>query len=176
MKTTALTVTVALAVLSSGVASQVRVVRSGDDRLTGIGQVDVLVTLTPSSMSPCHITPSALQRGALDSLRGAGITATISEKAPSWHYSVVVDVRGHGTDTTCAAAITTELVAHVAGIPDADGNSPPGRWGSLLLGSMPLVRDNDLVMTTPLAHDGAVQHVVQEHVAVIAARIRAANQ
>ena len=164
-----------VALLTTVVAGQVRVVRYGDDRLSGIDQVDLLVVLE-STRETCQTSVPSLQRQALDILRAAGIKATSSEKARSWHYSVVVNVRTDTDGTTCATAIATELVAEVAGIPESDKELPPERWGSWLMGTMSLARESALVIGGPLAHDAAVQRAIRTHVLAIAGKIRSANQ
>lgn len=170
----AATVCVSLSLGIAVVSAQVRVVRHGDDRLAGIHEVDVLVTGSGAD-SPCRIDVAAVQSRAIAALTTAGIKATVSEKARSWHYSVVIDVRGGSSDGTCATALATELVASVTGVPDGDRALPAGQWGSLLVGTMPLLRHNALVIGNALEHDAAVQQSVERHVSAIATRTRAAN-
>ena len=167
---------VTLVVLSSATtAAQVRVVRYGDDRLTGIEEVDVLIRLASPVHTQCPVSVADLRQRAIANLATRNIKATISEKARSWHYSIVVEVRSASTGGGCASAIVTELVAEVAGMPEGDTLRPPGAWGSLLIWFMPLRRDNTLVIGSALEHDAAVQRSVDEHVAAIAAAIRTAN-
>jgi hypothetical protein len=161
--------------LATDVGGQVRVVRSGDDRLSGVDQVDVLVVLE-SAQAQCETSVPSMRAQAVDALRAAGITATTSEKARSWHYSIVVTVRTETAAATCASAILSELVAEVAAVPEADKALPPAHWGSWLMGIMPLVRESALVIASPVAHDAAVQQAVRTHAAAIASRIRRANQ
>jgi hypothetical protein len=165
-----------LAVLSLAVtslAAQTRVVRHGDDRLTGIDEVDVLLASAPAAA--CAVASAPVQQRALRALREAGIRATISQSARSWHYSVVIDLRGQAAPGGCATAVVTELVAEVRGIPEADTRLSPGQWGSLLVGYMPLLRDTSLVIGPAVEHDAAVQDTVFAHVAAMAARIRGVN-
>lgn len=159
--------------LTASVASQVRVVRYGDDRLAGIDEVDVLVT-DGSDGRGCAFTRQTAQERAVRALRAVNIKATSSDKARSWHYSVVIDVERTELSAICASAITTELVADVSGIPEADRELPAGRWGSLLVGVMPLARDKTLVIGAALEHDAAVQQAIESQVAALAARIRSA--
>lgn len=159
--------------LSVSVTTQVRVVRAGDARLAGIDEVDVLV-MEDSDGRGCTFTRLAAQERAIRALRAANIKATGSDKARSWHYSVVIDVERAETATVCASAITTELLAEVSAIPEADRNLPAGAWGSLLVGVMPLARDKTLVIGAALEHDAAVQRAIEIQVAAIAARIRSA--
>lgn len=155
-------------------AAQIRVVRDGDDRLHGIAEVDVLVEVA-APVARCIVTLAALQATARDALRLAGVAATLSQKARSGFYSIVVHARSESAGTTCAAAVATELVAEVTAIPEADTAAAPGTWGSLLKGMMPLVRESALVITAPVAHDASVERTVRAQVAAIAARIRSVN-
>jgi hypothetical protein len=164
---------VATLLLSASLASQVRVVRYGDDRLAGIDEVDVLVT-EESDGRGCPFTRPTAQERAVGALRAANIKATSSDKARSSHYSVVIEVERTETPTVCASAITTELVAEVSGIPEAERDLPPGTWGSLLVGVMPLARDKALVIGPALEHDAAVQRAIESQVEALAARIRSA--
>lgn len=164
-----------LTLLTTDLAGQVRVVRSGDDRLRGIDLVDVLVVLE-SAQEKCQTSVPRMQGQALDAFGAAGIQATTSEKARSWHYSLVVTVRTELAGATCASAILTELVAEVAAVPEADKALPPASWGSWLLGAMPLGRESLLVIASPVAHDAAVQQAVRTHARAIAGKIRRANQ
>ena len=156
------------------VAAQVRVVRSGDDRLSGIDAVDVLVTQTATG-DGCALPIAALRKAAVDALGRAGLRATASEKARSWFHSIVIDVHTTLANAICASAVTTELVTEVEGIPDADRQRPPGTWGSLLRGYMPLVRETVLVTAPPASHDASVQTAVEAHAFTVAMKIRSVN-
>ena len=170
-------IAVALSIVCCDViAAQVRVVRYGDDRLYGITEVDVIVATPPEPHAMCQAAPSSWPRPALTALRSAGIKATHSLKARSSPYSVVIEVRIAAAASGCAATVTTELVAGVSGIPDADSARPPGEWGSLLVGFMPLTHETALVISSAVEHDASVQRVIEAHVASIAARIRSVNQ
>jgi len=154
--------------------AQVRIVLYGDDRLAGITEVDVVVTVAGDTAA-CAVSRPALQTGATDTLRAARIRATVSEKASSWHYTVLVAVHKSSAGEGCASAVTTELVAQVEGFPEADKFAAPGAWGSILIGPMSLVRENDLVTSAPREHDAAVQAAARGQVTALAARIRRAN-
>lgn len=153
---------------------RVRVVRYGDDRLVGIREVDVLVTRVATT-STCDVDVLDVQRRAVAALGRENVGATVSAKGRSWFYSIVVDIRSQQTATECGTVVTTELVAEVAGIPEADRGIPDGGWGSLLVGPMPLIRDMALVIRPAVEHDAAVQQAIETHVAAIAARIRSKN-
>jgi hypothetical protein len=162
--------------LSAGAAgAQVRVVRHADDRLAGIMEVDLLVRVTPDRSAPCALAVGPLQEVALATLRSIPLKATLSERAASWFYTVLVTVTSTPAGGACAAAVATELVAQVEAIPDADRQAPAGQWGSLLVGELPLVREHVLVTAPAKAHDAAVQKVVREQLANLGRRIRAAN-
>lgn len=158
-----------------GVASQaqVRVVRQGDDRLVGITEVDLVLRHDESAAPHCS-TPKVLPAAAAV-LTNAGIKATVSDAAPSWFYSVVITLTHAVENARCLTAVTTQLVTQVAGIPEADSIAPPGTWGSLLIGEMPLLREATIVAADPDARHTALQNAVRAHVAAIAARLRAAN-
>jgi len=153
---------------------QVRVVLYGDDRLKGIAEVDVVVTVLGETAA-CVVSRPALQTGATDTLKNSRIRATMSEKASSWHYTVLVTVHKSAAGDGCASAVTTELVAQVEGFPEADKFAAPGAWGSILMGPMSLVRENDLVTSSPREHDAAVQAAARAQVTALAGRIRRAN-
>jgi hypothetical protein len=155
-------------------ATQVRVVRYGDDRLTGIHEVDLLVT-GDTAHGRCAVNRGAIERVAVEALTASRIKASVSAKARSFHYSIVTDVITREASGNCASGITTELVAEVTGMPEADRTASPGVWGSMLVGMMPLARDNALVIVPPVEHDAAVQREIESQVAAIAARIRSAN-
>ena len=158
-----------------GEEPRIRVVRSGDDRLAGIREVDLLIEYTAGPAASCLLTVAPLRRAALERLHGGQIAATVSEKGRSSPYSVVASLRTDQTAATCATAVTTELVADVSALPEADKSQPPGAWGSLLVGYMPLVRESALVMTAAVEHDAAVRKALVAHIAAIATRIRNAN-
>lgn len=155
--------------------AQVRVIRSGEDRLTGINEVDLLVTLKGPGTAGCNVDVKPVQTSAVSVLRAAGLKVTTSDKARSWHYSIVVDVWTDGREAMCASAVTTELVAEVVGVPEADKAAPPGRWGSMLIGFMPLARENGLVIGAAVTHDAAVRQQVFAQLSTLAARIRLVN-
>ena len=159
----------------TSVQGQVRVVRHGDERLAGITAVDVLVRVTPDRDAPCATARVHLQEVAINALREVPLTATLSEKSASWFYTVLVTVASTAAGRSCAAAVATELIAHVEAMPDADRAAPPGTWGSLLVGELPLVRDSALVTTPAKAHDAAVHKVLRAQLASLGRRIRAAN-
>jgi hypothetical protein len=159
----------------AGMHAQVRVVRTGDDRLTGIHAVDVLVTVSGANSDGCAIHSAPLESLAVQEMRAAAVEATVSTKARSWFYSVTVDVRPQRVAGSCAVAITTELVAQVDGIPEADRYGSPGSWGSLLVGVMPLLRETALIAPAPGKRQAAVETAVRGHVAAFAAKLRAAN-
>ena len=154
---------------------QVRVVLHGDDRLKGIAEVDVVVTVTEDATAACVVSRPALQTSAAELLRASDIRATVSEKASSWHYTVLMTVHRATASEGCASAVTTELVAQVEGFPEADKFAAPGAWGSILMGTMSLARENDLVTSSPRAHDAVVQAAARTQVTALAGRIRRAN-
>jgi hypothetical protein len=172
MSTAALVALLTL-VVPTNIVSQVRVVRYGDDRLAGINEVDMVVSLTADSS--CPIAPDTLETLAAAVLRQAGLKATTSRKASSWFHSVLIDIRTVSAGGVCASAVTTELVAQVEAVPEADRSLPPGRWGSWLVGSMSLLRFTDLVTSSREEHDAAVWQSIQSRLVTIAGRLRAAN-
>ena len=153
---------------------QVRVVLYGDDRLRGITEVDVVVTVMGEAAA-CAVSRPALQTSATDTLETSRLRATVSEKASSWHYTVLVTVHQSAAGEGCASAVTTELVAQVEGFPEADKFAAPGAWGSILIGPMSLVRENDLVTSPVSEHDAAVQAAARAQITAIAERIGRAN-
>jgi hypothetical protein len=154
--------------------AQVRVVLYGDDRLRGISEVDVVVTLTGDAPG-CAVARPSLQTDAVGTLRGSRIRATVSEKASSWHYTVLITVQTRAAGNECATAVTTELVAQVEGFPEADKFAAAEAWGSVLIGPMSLARENALVTSAPNAHDATVQATARAQVAALAERVRRAN-
>ncbi|HUE90274.1 MAG TPA: hypothetical protein VMO26_29680 [Vicinamibacterales bacterium] len=130
---TARDLVIVAAVLAAGATAhaQVRVILSGDDRLAGIGAVDVVVTVIGDPTPQCAVSRPALQTGATDTLRAARIRATVSEKASSWHDTVMLNVQTIAAGDSCVSALTTELVAQVEGFPEADKFAAPDAWGSL---------------------------------------------
>jgi hypothetical protein len=174
-----------LGVLSGTVSlGQVRVVRHGDDRLAGITQVDVVVEIAGDLSGQCAMGRAAVAELAQAALREAGVKASLSEKASSWFYSVVIRVTTAAASpassqppvrgSVCVAFVETELVAQVAGFPEGDRNAT-GKWGSILIGQMPLVAKTDLVTGAPEEHDAAVRQAVRASVTLIATKLRAAN-
>ncbi len=154
--------------------AQVKIVRYGDDRLTGITAVDVLVTGT-SSDNTCRVSRGAIIQIAREELRASGIDTSVSDKARSSAYSVVIHVETAESDATCGTSVNTQLVAEVSAVPEADKQLPAGRWGSLLIGGMALTSENALVLSRMLDHDAHVQRAIAKHVVGIATRIRSAN-
>jgi hypothetical protein len=157
-------------------AAQVRVVRRGDDRLKGISTLDVVVRGLDAAPSPCGLVRDELLRVAAAPLRAAGLRATTSDRDSSWYYSAIVDVTSAATDGRCATALTTTVIAHVDGIPEADRGAPPAAWGSLLIGEMPLVTERGVVQTPMAGHAGAVGDALRAQAAAIGERIRQANR
>lgn len=174
MSTTAAAATLAVMFASAMHDGQVRIVRYGDDRLIGISELDVLVTVQ-APRPQCAVSTTALQRRAVDALRASGIQVTVSDKARSSDYSLVIEVRSDGMAGTCSSALATQLVTEVSAIPEADRNLPPRSWGSLLVGAMRLAGENALVIAQDREHDSAVQKAVAAQVAALAARVRSAN-
>ena len=119
---------------------QVRVILYGDDRLKGITEVDVVVTVL-GEPAACAVARSGTADWATNVFsEGSRIRATVSEKASSWHYTVLMTVHRSPAGDGCASAVSTELVAQVEGFPEADKFAAPGAWGSILMGPMSLVR------------------------------------
>ena len=156
-------------------AGQVRVVLYGDDRLAGIHEVDVVVTVSGDPTARCPVARPPLQTSTTGILRASRIRATISGKASSWHHTVQITVQTRAAGTRCASAVMTELVTHVEGFPEADKVAPAGTWGSILIGPMTLVRENDLVTSAPREHDAAVRAAVGAQATALAERVRRAN-
>jgi hypothetical protein len=165
----------AVAAANAASASQVRVVRYGDDRLTGITQVDVVVSIT-GDVGRCPIDRARLQQAAVVTLRASQVEATVSEKASSWFYSVLVTAHAAAVGGSCACAISAELIAQVDGIPEADRHAAPGAWGSLLVGGLSLIRETAMVTSPAPEHPGPVETVLRAQIAAIGARISAANR
>ena len=160
---------------SSTVPAQVRVVRRGDERLAGIETVDVVVRGLDTGAMPCGIDKPVLFEAATSALRAAGLRATVSARDSSWFYSTIVGVASSAGGGRCATALSTSLIAHVDGIPGADRYAPD-RWGSLLVGEMPLVSELAVVHTTPSGHAAAVAEAVRKQISAIGERIRVANR
>lgn len=171
----ALAAAVLVSTLASSLWAQVRIVRHGEDRLVGITEVDVLVTST-AAMAACDVNAADAQQQALRALREGGLKATASHKARSSHYSVVVEIQTSAVADSCSSSLLSELVAEVAGIPEADNSAAPGAWGSLLIGAMPLARESALVISARVAHDATVQQAIARQVRALAARVRSANR
>jgi len=152
----------------------VRVVRYGDDRLSGITAVDVVAG--DMRANACGLSQAMLQETALTALRAAGMTASVSERASSWFYTVYVTAESSAADGQCVTAVSTELVAQVDGIPEPDRGAAPDAWGSLLVGQMPLVRESALVSSGRAEHAGRVASTLGAQVSGIGARIRAVNE
>ena len=162
-------------IASAAAPAQIRVVRRGDERLAGIDTVDVVVRGLDIEAQPCRLTKPALLDVAANVLRSAGLRATISARDSSWFYSAIVGVSSSASDGRCATALAISLIAHVNGIPEADRSSPD-RWGSLLVGEMPLVSELAVVQTTTSGHAAAVAEAVRKRVSAIGQRIRVANR
>lgn len=160
---------------SSTVPAQVRVVRRGDERLAGIETVDVVVRGLDAGAMPCGIDKPVLFEAATSAFRAAGLRATVSARDSSWFYSAIVGVSSNTSDGRCATALSISLIAHVNGMPEADRSSPD-RWGSLLVGEMPLVSELAVVHTTPSSHAAAVAAAVRKQISAIGERIRLANR
>lgn len=175
MQITALACLALLIVLPATAGPQVRIVRYDDDRLAGIRAVDALVTFETPAGTPCSPRKGDLQRTVVGTLREAGVLTTLSERARSTPYSLETRVRSAAIGPYCATAISSELIAEVDGLPESDKAAAPGTWGSLLVGTMSLVREEALVTTAQEAHDAAVQRAVRSHVQAIAERVRRAN-
>ena len=128
----------ALAMLAGAVASvpaeQVRVVRYGDDRLTGVTSVDVVVSMAPGGEA-CQLTPSALQDAGVAALRQAGVKATVSARASSWFYTVYVRLASVAAADRCVTAVETQLVARVQGSPTRIATRQPGHGARSSLAS-----------------------------------------
>jgi hypothetical protein len=172
--TTWLTVMTAVAVIEAS-ASQVRVVRYGDDRLYGITDVDVVVSMAGDA-AKCSVERMSLQQSVVDALRASRIKASVSEKASSGPYSVLVSAHSAAVGRSCVTAIGVELIAHVDGIPEADRRLSPEMWGSILVGPLSLVRESALVNSVAANHEIAVLTALRAQVAAIGARITAANR
>jgi hypothetical protein len=166
-----------LAAAIHGAASldQVRVVRKGNDRLIGITTVDVLVTSAGGAAKECRTSRAALQAQAADAARNAGLAVTVSDKDTSWFYSVVVSTNTIPVRGGCATSVSTELVAQVQAMPEADRAGGPEAWGSLLIGPMRLLVENALVSGAAEAHDALVQQTVRGQVSAIARTVRSVN-
>jgi len=156
-------------------AHQVRVVRHGDDRLAGITQVDVVVSVAGDAMR-CPIDRSRLQQTAVETLRVARVKATVSEKASSWFYSVLVTTHSAAVGAACASAISSELIAQVDGIPEADRQLTAGAWGSLLVGPLSLIRETAMVTSPASVHAVPVQTALRAQLAAIGERISPAQK
>src|SRR5687767_2726477 len=100
------------AAVNAAAAAQVRVVRYGDDRLAGITQVDVVVSIA-GDVDRCPIDRVRLQQAAVETLRASRVAATVSEKASSWFHSVLVNAHAAAVGGGCASAIGAELIAQV---------------------------------------------------------------
>jgi hypothetical protein len=167
-----------LAVVSSGVAAtaQVRVVRYGDDRLTGITRVDLFVEEIGADGGTCGLLRSTVQTTSLAALRGSGLQSSISEKSSSWFYTVQVRTESAIAGTQCVTSIASELVAQVDGIPEADRFAPLDRWGSLLVGQLLLLRETRLLASERSTHAADVQSVLNAQMRRIGERIGATNR
>jgi hypothetical protein len=165
---------VLLALLAGPVAAQVRIVRYGDDRLTGIAAVDVLVSGSFAE-GACRLSRDTIVQIARRELAAQRIVTSVSAKARSSPYSVVVDLRTAESAGTCGTSLNSQLVAEVSATPEADTHLPPGAWGSLLVGGMGLISENALVLSPALDHDAHVQRALVNLIGGMATRIRTAN-
>lgn len=156
--------------------AQVRVVRRGDERLKGITSVDIVVTGLDAGPSRCGLDKASLLRDSARLLNGPGLRATISEHASSWFYSVTVDVRSTLLQGRCATALSTDLIAHADGIPDADRHAPPEEWGSLLVGEITLIHELAVVQSEAAAHADGVAASLRKQISSMKDRIRLANR
>jgi hypothetical protein len=170
-----LTGAVMLLIAALAGATQVRVVRHGDDRMTGIREVDVLVLPDAGTPARCALARQSLQHSAASVLREAGIAATVSERASSWFYTLRVTTASLEVGGHCVTSLMTELVAAVRAVPDADEQAAPGTWGSLLVGEMVLARATDLIHTRDTAHQQSCIERLRAQVTGIASRVRAHN-
>jgi hypothetical protein len=162
--------------LSSQVEAQVRVVRRGDDRLRGVRSVDIVVTHASASDRECAVATQALEEGAVTALQATGLRGTVSAKAPSWFYTVEIEVRSRRADESCVTSLSADLVAHVDGWPEADRGLPANAWGSLLVGTMRLIHEAALVSAPPARHATHVTQELHARLTAIGERVRRANE
>jgi hypothetical protein len=162
--------------LGSLVDAQVRVVRRGDDRLRGIRSVDVVVIDTPPSDSECAVGTRTLQEGAVAALQATGLRGTVSAKAPSWFYTVEIDVRSLRAGEHCVTSLSADLIAHVDGSPEADRGLPANAWGSLLVGTMRLVHESALLAAPRDQHAMRVAAELRARLTAIGERVKRANE
>jgi hypothetical protein len=162
--------------LAGSAEGQVRVVRHGDDRLVGIREVDVVVRTSGAGDDECAVVRDAVARAAAESLRDAGVRATVSGASPSWYHSLLITVATAPAPCGCSSAVVIDLVAHVRGIPDADASVPPDAWGNLLVGHMPLATTTDVATASAAAHQHALEQIVRARAAALAARMRAQSR
>lgn len=159
---------------AGGPAAQVRVMRYGDDRLTLVTAVDVVLDPLRADSARCGIARDTLQQEVIRALQAGGLVASLSEKASSWHHTVFVTASTVFSDGHCATGLVTELMAQVEGIPVSDRGAPAGQWGSLLVGQLTLIRHNGIVSSKSSAHAADVRTMAREHARAIAARVEAA--
>ena len=157
-------------------ASPVRVIRRGDDRLKGIDTVDVLVNELGDDSVTCGISRPALQQAAVSALVASGVKATVSEKASSWFFTVHVTVQTARIDDRCATSVHTELRTRVDAIPEIDRYATNGEWGSLMIGELSLIELSAIAGSPRSNHAAQIQDIVQNQVAIIGSRIRTANK
>jgi hypothetical protein len=166
-----------LLALLCGAASgdaQVRVVRRGDDRLRGIQTVDIVVR-TPAATTACTVPRATLQDASVSALREAGLRATLSQAASSWFYTVEIELETLIAADRCVTSLTAELVAHVDGLPEADRGLPGNAWGSLLVGTMRLIRESGLIASSATEHAARATVELRDRLTAMGARIRKAN-
>ena len=172
MRATGAAVVACLCACTATVTAQVRVVRHGDERLAGIAAVDVLVNIGGDG-SACRPQRQALQAAARDVFRTRGLAATVSEAAPSDAHTVRVIAQSAAVGRTCVTALSTELVAHVAGIPEGERQLRDA-WGSLLIGELSLLDKRALVRSAVRGHHQEVARQLRQQIDAIATRIRGA--
>ena len=170
---------IAILVLLGGLRTpadgQVRVVRRGDDRFRGIHTIDVVIEPIDGLFS-CGLLKDDLMRAATTALRDTGLRATVSERASSWFYTAEVDVVTDADKGRCATALSSDLIAHVDGIPDADRSPGTGEWGSLLVGKLSLLHELAVIHSEPSSHAARVIGELRKQISAIGERIRLANK
>lgn len=158
--------------------TQVRVVRSAEDRLAGIAMVDVVVEHRPSRATAddrCRIARHDLGRAAVAALASAGLRATSSDRSSSWFHTVYITTEATMAGGSCVTWVATALRTAVHAIPDAESHTAAGSWGSLLRGDLDLARDGALISSAPAAHQKELLAAMRVQLARIAQRIAAAN-
>jgi len=163
-------------VATIGVTSaQVRVVRYGDDRLSGIRHLDILVDGPTAVAGACSLAVAPIQQAAVSAVTETGLKASVSEKASSWFHTVVIGVRSLALSDQCMISLNVELLAHVEAMPLGDRQEPRTEWGSLLMGQMALLRSSGLLPSSIAARQQIVNSATRSAVIDIARRVRAAQ-